>query len=99
MERMGLLEVMARSDLAVLHEEVARAYTPGALEALAQADPGWRAELDRAEREAWELFEALREADATLLRWRRGMAELARLWLRVAEAPLPGGAVPLEEVA
>lgn len=99
MARMGLLEMMARADLTALHAEIARRYAPGALEALGEADPAWRAALDRAEREVGELYEALREADATLCRWRGGVAELARLWARVTEPAAPADGVPLEEVA
>lgn len=96
---MGLLEMMARADLSALHAEIARVYAPGALEALALADPAWRAALDRTEREVGELYEALREADATLRRWRRGVTELTRLWTRVTEPPVRADGVPLEEVA
>lgn len=99
MARVGFLEMMARADLEALNEEIARRYAPGALEALGEADPGWRAALDRTEREVGELYEALRQADATLLRWRRGLSELSRLWARAGAAPAPADAPALEEVA
>lgn len=99
MARVGLLEMMARADLEALSEEIARCYAPGALEVLGEADPAWRAALDRTEREVGELYEALRQADATLLRWRGGLAELSRLWARAADAPAPADARALEEVA
>ncbi len=99
MLRMGLLEMMARADLTALHAEIDHVYAPGAFEALGEADPGWRAALDRAEREVGELYEALRQADATLLRWRRGVAELSRLWARVGEVPGAADRTSLEEVA
>ncbi|MBI2468818.1 MAG: hypothetical protein HYV62_13555 [Candidatus Rokubacteria bacterium] len=99
MARVGFLEMMAHADLEALHEEMARRYAPGGLEALGAADPGWRAALDRAEREVGELYEALRQADATLVRWRRGLAELSRLWARAAAVPVPADAPALEEVA
>jgi hypothetical protein len=87
MQRMGLLEGIARGDLEELLERVGSGYRPGSVERLTAEDPGWREALDRAEAEVGALYEALSQADVTLGRWRRAMAELSRLWLRVAERP------------
>jgi hypothetical protein len=98
----GVLETMARVDLDVLVETISRHYTPGRLEQLGQADPAWRAALDRAESEVGRLYGALCEADLALARWRQAVAELHRLWARVLLAPAGEGAsgLPvLEEVA
>ena len=85
MRRTGLLESMARVDLDTLLEEVSARYRSGSLEALRAADPEWGADLDRTEAEVGALYEALREADRTLGRWRQTLAELHRLWMRVGE--------------
>ena len=86
MAAMGILETLARVDLEAMLDQIGRDYHPGALDALAAADPVWWAELERTEREVGSLFEALREADVTLIRWRRALTDLTRLWARVAEA-------------
>ena len=99
MRRMGLLEGMARGDLEELIERVGSGYRAGSVELLTAEDPGWREALDRAEVEVGALYEALGEADVTLERWRRAMAELSRLWLRVAERPVADEGLALEEVA
>jgi hypothetical protein len=94
----GIIETIARGDLEVLLDEVSRHYQPGALEALADADPAWRGAVDHAEREAARLYEALREADLTLAQWRQRVADLRRLWERATASgapPLPA----LDDVA
>lgn len=78
----GVLETLARADLDALFED-RRAYRPGALEVLSDREPEWREALERAEREAGGLYEALREADLTFARWRAAVGELRRLWARV----------------
>jgi hypothetical protein len=90
----GLLEAIARADLDALLRDVAQGYRAGTLDALAARDPAWREELDRAERDVGALFQALCEADAALLEWRRAVADLARVWRRVLDAPgdAPGAA-------
>ena len=95
----GVLETIARTDLEALLDEVGRTYRPGALEALAVADPEWRGAVERAEREVGGLYEALREADLTLARWRRAVGELRRLWARAAEVDAVPEVTSLEEVA
>jgi hypothetical protein len=97
--RVGVLEVMARADLDAVLEGIERRYRPGALEALTAADPTWRLELDRIEQEVGGLYEALREADATVARWRRALAELSRVWARVGELETVQGPEILGEVA
>jgi hypothetical protein len=102
MRRMGLLEGMGRAEMTDLVERLGSRYQPGAVERLTAEDPAWREALDRAEAEVGALYDALREADVTLERWRRAMAELSRLWLRVgppsAEVGRDDGAF-LEDVA
>jgi hypothetical protein len=83
----GVLETIARSDLEALHQEVRHFYRPGALDALAATDPDWRGAVDRIEREVGDLYEALREADGTLARWRQAVGELRRLWARAGQGP------------
>jgi hypothetical protein len=95
----GILETLARADLEAMLDQIGRRYTPGALDALTAADPGWREALERTEREVGSLYHALREADVTLLRWRRALGELTCLWARVAEAGDRVGGVSLGEVA
>jgi hypothetical protein len=80
---MGVLETMARTDLAALLDRVAAAYRPGALEACSAVDPEWREALERAEHEAGKALRELRAADAALARWRDALAELTRRWARV----------------
>lgn len=94
----GLIETIARGDLEALLDDVSRRYRPGALEALASADPDWRVAVDGAEREAARLYEALREADLTLARWRQAVGELRRLWERAAAAG-PREVPALDDVA
>ena len=92
----GVLEGMARAELEELVESIGAAYRPGTVERLAMRDPAWREALDRAETEVGTLYEALQEADLTLARWRRAMAELSSLWLRVrGVAAEPDGEEPL----
>lgn len=86
MNGMGVLESMARIELDAVVRDVAGGYRPGALDALSAADPTWRMALDRAEREVGEAYEELRAAEAALVRWRRALAELTRLWARAGEA-------------
>jgi hypothetical protein len=81
----GVLETIARTDLEAIHEEVRHFYRPGALDALATGDPDWRGAVDRVEHEVGLLYEALREADGTLARWRQAVGELRRLWVRAGE--------------
>jgi hypothetical protein len=85
MAERGSLETMARRDLDALLEEIGNGYRPGALATLSGADPGWRAELERVEREVGALYLTLCEADQAIADWRRAVAELARLWRRVDE--------------
>ena len=99
MGRTGLLETMARADLDALLEAVGTGYRPGALGFLSASDPDWREALERTEREAGALYQALCEADATLTRWRQVVAEMYRLWARVHEVPSMAEAPALEEVA
>jgi len=102
MRRAGLLETMASGDLEAVTRAVERGYRPGSVEGLAARDPRWHEALERAEREVGELYGALCEADATLLRWREAVGELYRLWSRVNDAPAvdEARALPvLEEVA
>lgn len=98
----GVLEGMARAELEELVESIGVGYRPGSVERLAMRDPAWREALDRAEAEVGTLYEAMQEADLTLSRWRRAMAELSTLWLRVRGVAVePDGeeARVLEEVA
>lgn len=95
MERAGLLETMARADLEAVVEAASAGYHPGTLDLLNALDPGWRAALDRAEREVGALYAGLCQADVTLRRWRQAVGELRRLWLEVRESP----AEALDEVA
>jgi len=81
----GILEGLARTELEELIESIAAAYRPGSVDRLSARDPAWRQALDRAEVEVGSLYEALREADVALARWRRAMAALSALWLRVRE--------------
>jgi hypothetical protein len=83
----GVLQTLARADLDALVDGVRTRYQAGSLEAMSDRDPEWRAALDQVERELGELYEALREADATLTRWRRGVGELRRLWDRLDTVP------------
>ena len=83
----GVLETLARADLDALLEDVRTRYQSGSLEAMSDRDPEWRALLERAEQDVGGLYEALREADTTLTRWRRAVGELRRLWDRVDAAP------------
>jgi hypothetical protein len=100
MKVMGVLEGVARGELETLLDRVAQDYRPGGLEAMSATDPAWRAALDRAEQEAGLVLAELRVADRTLLRWRATLAELARLWQRLDDAPAPEDAAPvLERVA
>jgi hypothetical protein len=85
MAERGSLETMARRDLDALLDEIGSDYRPGALEALSGADPEWRAELERVEREVGALYLTLCEADQAIADWRRAVAELVRLWRRVHE--------------
>jgi uncharacterized damage-inducible protein DinB len=91
-----MLEAIARADLDALLRDVAEGYRAGSLDVLAARDPAWRDELERAEREVGALFQALCEADAALVEWRRAVADLARVWRRVLDAPEDAGreAVP-----
>jgi hypothetical protein len=95
----GFLEAMARADLEAITAAVAQGYRGGSAERLAEHDPAWREALDRTEAEVGALFVALCEADATLLRWRRAVAELYRLWARLREVSLEEAPRVLEEVA
>jgi hypothetical protein len=99
MATMGILETLARGDLDTVLERIERDYSPGALEALAAADPSWRADLERAEREVGSLYAELREADLTVARWRRAVTDLTRLWARVREAEADCQPMSLGEVA
>jgi len=99
MKGMGILETLACSDLDTMLEQIGRDYHPGALDALTAADPAWRAELERTEREVGSLYDGLREADVTLIRWRRALTDLTRLWARVGEIDVRSGPVSLSEVA
>ena len=87
MRRYGVLEGLARAELGELVESVGTFYRPGSVERLALRDPAWREALDRAETEVGTLYEAMQQADLTLARWRRAMAELTTLWMRVRGAP------------
>lgn len=87
MRRYGVLEGLARADLEELVESVGAGYRPGSVERLTLRDPAWREALDRAELEVGSLYEAMQQADLTLARWRRAMAELNTLWMRVGSAP------------
>lgn len=97
----GFLETMAQADLDALVAAVGSGYRPGTLDGLTASDPAWHAALGRAEAEVGTLYEALREADATLARWRQAVAELYGLWTRVREASADAdsSALELEEVA
>lgn len=99
MERSGLLQTMARADLDALLDAVGTGYRPGTIELLSATDPEWREALDRVERDAGALYQALCEADQTLARWRQAVAELYRLWARVHEVPGVAEELVLEEVA
>ncbi len=99
MGRTGLLETMARADLDALLEALGAAYRPGALAFLSASDPDWREALERTEREAGALYQALCEADTTLACWRQVVSELYRLWARVHDVPGTAEAPALEEVA
>jgi hypothetical protein len=107
MKQTGVLEAMARADLDAVLTALGERYRPGALEALVASEPGWGEAVERAEREVGGLYEALREADRLLLRWRRALAELYHLWARVGEvrpadvgpAPDPALEPVLDEVA
>ena len=100
MKDMGVLETMGRMELDAVVREIRDRYRPGALDALSAADPAWRVAVDRREREVGALYEALRDADATLVRWRRALAELARLWARVgSEVEVEPVTPSLEQVA
>jgi hypothetical protein len=96
MTRTGILEAMARADLDALLGEVAAGYRAGTLDIVGARDPAWREELERAEREVGALFQALCEADAALVEWRRAVANLSRLWRQLLDTPgnLPGDAPP-----
>jgi hypothetical protein len=83
----GPLETLAKTDLDALLEDLRARYRPGTLEALSARDPEWRAAVDRVEREVGGLYEALREADATVGRWRVAVIELSRLWGRLEDVP------------
>ncbi len=87
MSNTGVLETLARADLDALVDDVRTRYRAGRLEVLSDRDPAWRAALDRAEQEVGGLYEALREADVTLTRWRRAVGELRRLWDRLDAVP------------
>jgi hypothetical protein len=93
----GILDAMARADLDALVQGLGLRYDAGAAERLARSDPGWRPELDRAERDVGALFQTLREADAALAEWPRAVARLAALWERVLEEPPVGEALPDDE--
>jgi hypothetical protein len=99
MATMGILETLARGDLDAVLDRIERDYYPGALESLTAADPLWRADLERAEREVGSLYEALREADLTLSRWRQAMTDLTRLWARVGRVAADPEPMSLGEVA
>jgi hypothetical protein len=99
MATMGILETLAREDLDAVLDGIERDYHAGALDTLTAADPAWRADLERTEREVASLYEALREADLTLSRWRRAMTDLTRLWARVGEVEAGREPMPLGEVA
>lgn len=86
MEPAGVLETLARADLDALLRQITRHYRSGALEELVEADPAWSAALDDAEREVGSLYEAMRDADGVLARWRQALSELSRLWARVGGA-------------
>jgi hypothetical protein len=100
MKAMGVLEAVARGELEAVLDAAAQGYRPGGLEALSAADPAWRAALDRAEQEAGLVLAQLRAADRALLHWRATLAEVARLWQRLEDAPVPEDEAPvLERVA
>jgi len=99
MREVGAFETMAWMDLSSLVRDIAQRYRPGALDTLSARDPAWRAALDRAEREVGQLYEALRDADSTLIRWRQALGELARLWARTGAVEADSGAPSLEQVA
>lgn len=100
MAAQGLLQGMAHRELDELIAEIRRDYHPGALDALAGVDPEWRRDLERAEREVGGLYEALGEADTTVVRWYRALGELRGLWRRVGDpTAAPGQAGRLHEVA
>jgi hypothetical protein len=94
----GVLETIARVDLEALWEEVGRRYEPGALEVLVRSEPEWSGAVDRAEAEVGGLYEALREADRTLARWREAVGELRQLWGR-AGSRVASAEGPLSDVA
>jgi hypothetical protein len=97
MRRPGVLEAMAQTDLDVLLDGVRSGYRSGTAELLEDRDPGWRAAVEEKEREVGELFAALCEADLTVRRWRRAVAELRGLWARAREGEQEGPV--LREVA
>jgi hypothetical protein len=96
---MGMLETLARADLDAVLDRIERDYRTGMLDALLAADPAWRGDLERTEREVGRLYEALREADLTLSRWRRAVTDLTRLWAQIGRAEAAPGPVALGEVA
>jgi len=86
MAPMGWLERVAQADLEAFIEDTAREYSEGTLGVRTALDPGWREALDQTELELGVLYEELRAADATWVRWRETLAELRRLWARTREA-------------
>jgi len=79
---------MMEADLGRLFEALSKGYQPGTLERLGRVAPGLNAAIQETEASLGPLYQELLAADATLARWREGLAELERLWrlaIQVAE--------------